>query len=118
MSYTIVALPESNVLKELQSIRDYFYQNNFRYNNEPVSDLAHISLSVISDNIPYWFKTELTENFKWEKSFTLSDFVVHTEEHKRIFDIPEKREKYPDWCWWFTILFPIMNILLTLVKRL
>jgi hypothetical protein len=52
MSYTIVALPENNILEELQSIRDYFYQNNFRYYNKPVSDLAHISLSVISDDIP------------------------------------------------------------------
>ena len=52
MSYTIVALPEDNVLKELQSIRDFLYKNNFRYHNKPVSDLAHISLSVVTDNMP------------------------------------------------------------------
>ena len=51
MSYTIVALPEDNVLKELQSIRNFFYENNFRYYNKPVSDKAHISLSVINDNL-------------------------------------------------------------------
>ena len=106
MSYTVVALPEDNVLNELQSIRDYFYQNNFRYYNKPVSDLAHISLSVISDEISDLFISELTKNFEWEKSFILSNFVVHTQEHKWIFDVPEKKEKYPNWCWWFTILFP------------
>ena len=51
MSYTIVALPENNVLKELQSIRDFLYKNNFRYHNKPVSDLAHISLSMIAEDI-------------------------------------------------------------------
>ena len=118
MSYTIVALPEDNVLKELQSIRDYFYQNNFRYNNKPVSDLAHISLSVISDNMSDWFISDLTESFKWEESFTLSNFLVHTEEHKRIYDIPEKREKYPNWCWWFTILFPYNEHLINTSKKI
>ena len=32
--------------------------------------------------------------------------MVYTQEHKWIFDIPEKKEKYPNWCWWFTVLFP------------
>lgn len=118
MSYSIVALPEDNVLNELQSIRNYFYNNNFRYNNKPVSDLAHISLSVVDDNLSEWFVSELTENFKWEKSFTLSDFIVHTEEHKRIFDIPEKKEKYPNWCWWFTILFPNDEHLVNTSKKI
>ena len=106
MSYTVVALPEDNVLKELQSIRDYFYQNNFRYYNKPVSDLAHISLSVINDNLTDSFISELTKIFEWEKPFNLTNFIVHTQEHKRIFDIPEKKEKYPDWCGRFTLLFP------------
>ena len=118
MSYTIVALPENNVLKELQSIRDFLYTNNFRYHNKPVSDLAHISLSVIADKIPDWFIPDLTENFKWEKSFTLSNFVVHTQEHKRISDIPEKKEKYPNWCWWFTILFPNNKQLIGISKKI
>ena len=109
MSYTIVALPEDNVLKELQSIRD---------NNKTVSDLAHISLSVISDNMSDWFISDLTESFKWEESFTLSNFLVHTEEHKRIYDIPEKREKYPNWCWWFTILFPYNEHLINTSKKI
>ena len=52
MSYTLVALPENNALKELQSIRDFLYTHNFRYHNNPISDKAHISLSVIDDNIP------------------------------------------------------------------
>ena len=106
MSYTIVVLPEDNVLKELQSIRDFLYKNNFRYSNKPVSDLAHISLSVINDNLTDSFISELTKIFEWKKSFNLSDFIVHTQEHKRIFDIPEKKEKYPDWCGRFTLLFP------------
>ena len=106
MSYTIVALPEDNVLKELQSIRNFFYENIFRYHNKSVSDLAHISLSVINDNLTDWFISDLTESFEWEKFFNLSNFVVHIEEHKRIFDVPEKKEKYPDWCGRFTLLFP------------
>ena len=118
MSYTIVALPENNILEELQSIRDYFYQNNFRYYNKPVSDLAHISLSVINDNLSDWFISELTKIFEWEKSFNLSNFVVHTQEHKRIFDIPEKREKYPNWCWWFTLLFPNNEHLVNTSKKI
>ena len=73
MSYTIVALPENNILEELQSIRDYFYQNDFRYYNKPVSDLAHISLSVINDNLSDWFISELTKIFEWEKFFNLSE---------------------------------------------
>ena len=118
MSYTIVALPENSILEELQSIRDYFYQNNFRYNNKPVSDLAHISLSVISDRMSGWFISDLSESFELEESFTLSDFLIHTEEHKRIFDIPEKKEKYPDWCWWFTILFPNNEHLVNTSKKI
>ena len=59
MSYTIVALPEDNVLRELQSIRNFFYENNFRYHNKPVSDLAHISLSVINDNLRTMKKVRL-----------------------------------------------------------
>lgn len=118
MSYTIVALPENNILEELQSIRDYFYQNNFRYHNKPVSDKAHISLSVIDDNIPEWFVSELTNNFKWEKSFDLSNFIVHTQEHKRIFEIPEKKEKYPDWCGRFTLLFSNNEHLINTSKKI
>ena len=118
MSYTIVALPENNVLNELQSLRNFFYENNFRYHNKPVSDLAHISLSVISDTMADWFISDLSESFEWEKSFTLSNFVVHTEEHKWIFDVPEKKEKYPDWCWWFTLLFPNNEYLVNASKKI
>ncbi|MBR7036409.1 hypothetical protein IKI14_00640 [bacterium] len=64
MSYTIVALPEDNVLKELQSIRNFFYENNFRYQNKPVSDKAHISLSVINDNLTDLFISKLTKIFE------------------------------------------------------
>lgn len=92
MSYTIVALPEDNVLKELQSIRNFFYENNFRYQNKPVSDKAHISLSVINDNLTDLFISKLTKIFEWEKPFNLTNFIVHTQEHKRIFNIPEKKK--------------------------
>ena len=117
MSYTIVALPEESVLKELQSIRNFFYNHNFRYYNKPVSDKAHISLSVLADEIPEWFVSELIKNFEREKSFTLSNFIIRTQEHKRIYDIPEKREKYPNWCWWFTILFPNNKLLINTSKK-
>ena len=118
MSYTLVALPENNALKELQSIRNFLYTHNFRYHNKPVSDKAHISLSVIDDNIPEWFMSDLAKDFKWEKSFTLTDFIVYTQEHKRIFDVPEKKEKYPNWCWWFTILFPNNEYLINTSKKI
>jgi hypothetical protein len=64
MSYTLVALPENNALKELQSIRNFLYTHNFRYNNKPVSDKAHISLSVIDNNIPECFMPDLVKDFK------------------------------------------------------
>ncbi len=118
MSYTLVALPENNALKELQSIRNFLYTHNFRYNNKPVSDKAHISLSVIDNNIPECFMPDLVKDFKWEKPFNLTNFIVHTQEHKRIFDIPEKREKYPNWCWWFTLLFPNNEHLVNTSKKI
>jgi hypothetical protein len=73
---------------------------------------------VINDNLTDSFISDLSESFEWEKSFTLSDFVVHTEEHKRIFDIPEKKEKYPDWCGRFTLLFPNNEHLVNTSKKI
>ncbi len=51
MSYLVVALPENTILQELQSIRNFFYQNNFRYHNKPCKDMAYITLAKISNNI-------------------------------------------------------------------
>ena len=62
--YQVSNKPEDNVLKELQSIRNFFYENNFRYQNKPVSDKAHISLSVINDNLTDLFISELTKIFE------------------------------------------------------
>ncbi len=62
--------------------------------------------------------SELIENFRWKKPFILHDFKVHTEEHKRIFDVHEKKKKYPNWCWWFTILFPNNEYLISASKNI
>jgi hypothetical protein len=95
MSYLVVALPEDKTLEELQSIRDYFYQNDFRYHNKPCSDKAHITLARIKD-VTNKFIGSLTEAFENEKSFTLSDFIIHTQEHKRVYKNPKYNKEYPN----------------------
>jgi len=105
MSYLVVALPENTILQELQSIRNFFYQNNFRYHNKPCKDIAHITLAKISSNINNWFIEALEGSLENEKQFMLTNFYTHTQEHLWSRQ-SQWKEKYPDWCWWFAVLFP------------
>ena len=105
MSYLVVALPENTILQELQSIRNFFYQNNFRYHNKPCKDMAHITLAKISSNINNWFIEAWEGSLENEKQFMLTNFYTHTQEHLWSRQ-SQWKEKYPDWCWWFAVLFP------------
>lgn len=118
MSFTIVALPEEKTLKELNILKNYFYQNGFRYINKECKENAHITMLQLSSQIPSNFYKQLQDLIVLNHPFSLENFSLWLKEHKRVFNSPEWRKKYPEGCWWFTLLFPNNIQLIQLAKKI
>jgi hypothetical protein len=76
MSFTIVALPEEKTLKELNILKNYFYQNGFRYINKECKENAHITMLQLSSQIPSNFYKQLQDLIVLNHPFSLENFSL------------------------------------------
>lgn len=106
MSYTIVALPKDQYLIKLNTIKNYFYLNNFRYTIKTCQENAHITLLQLDWDIPDTLEEDIKHLLKKEKINLIWDFSIVLQEHTRIYKFPEWADKYPKWCWRFALFFP------------
>ena len=95
MSYTIVALPKDEYLIKLNTIKNYFYLNNFRYIIKTCQENAHITLLQLDWDIPNTLEEDIKHLLKKEKINLIWDFSIVLQEHK-----------YPKWCGRFALFFP------------
>lgn len=94
-TYTIVALPQHDLLEKLNAIRTYLYTNDFRYTNKAPKDNAHITLAQVEINddqdmkkIKQKFQRQLVD----QMTFEISPKEIVSREHKRV----EVLAKYPN----------------------
>ena len=106
MSYTIVALPKDQYLIKLNTIKNYFYLNNFRYTIKTCQENAHITLLQLDWDIPDTLEEDIKHLLKKEKINLIWDFSIVLQEHTWIHKFPEWADKYPKWCGRFTLFFP------------
>ena len=106
MSYTIVALPKDEYLIKLNTIKNYFYLNNFRYTIKTCQENAHITLLQLDWDIPDTLEEDIKHLLKKEKINLIWDFSIVLQEHTWIYKFPEWANKYPKWCGRFTLFFP------------
>ena len=106
MSYTIVALPKDPYLIKLNTIKNYFYLNNFRYTIKTCQENAHITLLQLDWDIPDTLEEDIKHLLKKEKINLIWDFSIVLQEHTWIHKFPEWADKYPKWCGRFTLVFP------------
>lgn len=106
MSYTIVALPKDPYLIKLNTIKNYFYLNNFRYAIKTCQENAHITLLQLDWDIPDTLEEDIKHLLKKEKINLIWDFSIVLQEHTWIHKFPEWTDKYPKWCGRFTLFFP------------
>ena len=106
MSYTIVALPKDPYLIKLNTIKNYFYLNNFRYTIKTCQENAHITLLELDWDIPDTLEEDIKHLLKKEKINLIWDFSIVLQEHTWIYKFPEWANKYPKWCGRFTLFFP------------
>lgn len=106
MSYTIVALPKDPYLIKLNTIKNYFYLNNFRYTIKTCQENAHITLLQLDWDIPDTLEEDIKHLLKKEKINLIWDFSIVLQEHTWIYKFPEWANKYPEWCGRFTLFFP------------
>lgn len=106
MSYTIVALPKDPYLIKLNTIKNYFYLNNFRYTIKTCQENAHITLLQLDWDIPDTLEEDIKHLLKKEKINLIWDFSIVLQEHTWIYKFPEWANKYPKWCGRFTLFFP------------
>lgn len=106
MSYTIVALPKDQYLIKLNTIKNYFYLNNFRYTIKTCQENAHITLLQLDWDIPDTLEEDIKHLLKKEKINLIWDFSIVLQEHSWIYKFPEWADKYPKWCGRFTLFFP------------
>ncbi len=118
MGLTLVALPEDNVLQQLNQLKSYYYQNWFRATSKPCTENSHITLLELKHKIPPIFQTELKKLLAEEPAITLTKFHVFSKEHTWVSEIPELAEKFPNGCGRFTLLFPQNQKLVSLVKKI
>ena len=50
MNYTLVAIPTEKDLTILNDLRNYVYQNDFRFRNKPLDSDTHITLTALLMN--------------------------------------------------------------------
>ncbi len=106
MSYTIVALPKDQYLIKLNTIKNYFYLNNFRYTIKTCQENAHITLLQLDWDIPDTLEEDIKHLLKKEKINLIWDFSIVLQEHTWIYKFPEWADKYPKWCGRFALFFP------------
>ena len=106
MFYTIVALPKDPYLIKLNTIKNYFYLNNFRYTIKTCQENAHITLLQLDWDIPDTLEEDIKHLLKKEKINLIWDFSIVLQEHTWIYKFPEWANKYPKWCGRFTLFFP------------
>lgn len=106
MSYTIVALPKDQYLIKLNTIKNYFYLNNFRYTIKTCQENAHITLLQLDWDIPDTLEEDIKYLLKKEKINLIWDFSIVLQEHTWIYKFPEWADKYPKWCGRFALFFP------------
>ena len=106
MSYTIVALPKDQYLIKLNTIKNYFYLNNFRYTIKTCQENTHITLLQLDWDIPDTLEEDIKHLLKKEKINLIWDFSIVLQEHTWIYKFPEWADKYPKWCGRFTLFFP------------
>ena len=106
MSYTIVALPKDQYSIKLNTIKNYFYLNNFRYTIKTCQENAHITLLQLDWDIPDTLEEDIKHLLKKEKINLIWDFSIVLQEHTWIYKFPEWANKYPKWCGRFTLFFP------------
>jgi len=113
MKYTLVALPQNDILEKLNNIRNYLYNNWFRYTNKPLKDNSHITLAQVEisdinkmEEIKNQFQKQLQNQWKFKITYK----EVINREHKRIYDRPEFLAKYPNWCSRIALLFEDKNL--------
>ena len=106
MSYTIVALPKDQYLIKLNTIKNYFYLNNFRYTIKTCQENAHITLLQLDWDIPDTLEEDIKYLLKKEKINLIWDFSIVLQEHTWIYKFHEWADKYPKWCGRFALFFP------------
>ena len=106
MSYTIVALPKDQYLIKLNTIKNYFYLNDFRYTIKTCQENAHITLLQLDWDIPDTLEEDIKHLLKKEKINLIWDFSIVLQEHTWIYKFPEWADKYPKWCGRFALFFP------------
>ena len=118
MSYTIVALPKDQYLIKLNTIKNYFYLNNFRYTIKTCQENAHITLLQLDWDIPDTLEEDIKHLLKKEKINLIWDFSIVLQEHTWIYKFPEWADKYPKWCGRFTLFFPNNQQFIKIAKKI
>lgn len=120
MKYTLVAIPQEQDLKLLNNLRDYIYQNDFRFKNKPLDSDTHITLTEVilnNDEDIENLRLSLLNNISSLKQFSVSKSEwVLTKEEKELnykIDLPYT---------WVALKFPqrkeIFKVLYRLTKEM
>jgi len=117
MIYHLVAIPQQDDLETLNSLRDYVYQNNFRFKNKPLDSDTHITLTQVDTEDIQLLRQKLEEFIP-----TIKIFTIRKEEWKLT-----KEDKAPNYkiglpYTWIALKFPqrkeLFNSLDILTKEL
>lgn len=117
MIYHLVAIPQLDDLKTLNSLRNYIYQNNFRFKNKPLDSDTHITLTQVDTEDTQLLKLKLEESI-----YTMKIFSIQKDEWKLTKEDKEPNYKISLPYSWIALRFPqreeLFNSLDILTKEL
>ncbi len=103
MNYTLVVIPTERDLKFLNNLRNYIYQNDFRFKNKPLDSDTHITIANIEmdeDKI-----AELKETLQ-ANIHKLKPFTIKKEEYILTKEDKEPNYKFDNPYTWIALKFP------------
>ena len=117
MIYHLVALPRQEDLEIINNLRNYIYQNNFRFKNKPLNSDTHITLTQVDTEDIQLLKRKLEENIFKIKSFSIQrkDWILTKEDKNANYKC---NQPYT----WIALKFPqrkeILNIIDSITREL
>jgi hypothetical protein len=101
MTYHIVAIPEEKDLNLLNNLRNYIYQNDYRFKNKPITTDTHITLTEVNtDDI------QILKNKLESISRTLKPFTIYQKEWELTKKDIQPNYKIDKPYTWIALIFP------------
>lgn len=102
MTYHIVAIPKKEDLEIINNLRNYIYQNDFRFKNKPLSSNTHMTVAEVDIDDTYIdiLKKKLLENIEALPFSLREDEWILTKENKN----PNYKRNNP--YTWIALKFP------------